>query len=140
MSGQTLLSPTVIDTTLIETGQPAGSITPVRMQQLSDSLSGLVVTQQAGTSYTFAAIDFGTMVESTNASPVSFIVPPNATVAFPVGTVLAWRQFGAGQLTISAGAGVTLRTSSSQTARVQFSSGTIHQRASNDWVIAGDIT
>lgn len=140
MSGQTLLTPTAIDLTLIETGQAAGSITPVRMQQLSDSLAGLVTTQQAGTSYTFAAGDFGTMVESTNASPVSFVIPPSSAVAFPVGTVIAWRQFGAGQLTVSAGAGVTLRTASSQTARAQMSSGTIHQRASNDWVIAGDTT
>jgi hypothetical protein len=140
MSGQTLLSPSNIDTTLIETGQAAGSITPTRMQQLSDSLSGLVVTQQAGTSYTFAMGDFGTMVESTNASPVSFVVPPNSAVAFPVGTIIAWRQIGAGQLTISAGSGVGLRTSSSQTARVQNSQGAIHQRASNDWVISGDIT
>ena len=44
----------------------------------------------------------------TNAAAVTATVPPNASVAFNTGTVITMRQAGAGQVTLAAGAGVTL--------------------------------
>lgn len=96
-------------------------------------------TQQAG-SYTAALTDGNTVVEMTSASANNFTVPPNASVAFPVGTWLQVLQYGAGQTTIVAGGGVTLRTPSSLTTRAQYSTVVLRQRAANEWVVMGDLS
>jgi hypothetical protein len=88
--------------------------------------------------YTFALVDVGTVVEGNSASSLDFTVPPNSSVAFAVGSVLEVRQIGAGQVTIVPGSGVTLRTPSSLTTRTAWSSVSLHKRATNEWVVAGD--
>ena len=67
-------------------------------------------------------------------------MPPNASVAFPVGTVIEIVQYGAGQITIAPGAAVTLRNPSSLTTRAQYSTIGLRQRAANEWVVSGDLT
>lgn len=99
----------------------------------------VVSTQQAG-NYTFALADVGTVVESTSATAVSFTVPPNASVACPIGALLEFFQFGAGQITIVAGAGVTIRTESGKVrTAAQYATGGLRQRATDDWVLSGDL-
>src|SRR5215216_1125627 len=75
-------------------------------------LPSLPVNTQAGAAYTLVLADAGKAVETTSAAAVEVTVPPNASVAFPVGAALAVTQVGAGALTVAAGAGVTLRTPS----------------------------
>lgn len=135
MSGTTVISPFTTDTTLIQDGQAAGSITPSDIRQMNDSLSGLPTSQQAA-SYTFAAGDRGTCVEYTGSSAGTFTIPPNSSVAFPVGVLIGFRMVGTGQLTISGGAGVTLLAPSTLPTMVQYSTGYIHQRAANTWVMS----
>ena len=59
------------------------------------------ITSQSGTAYTLALTDAGTLIESTNASPVVFTIPTNASVAFPIGTQIVCMQAAAGPLTIA---------------------------------------
>lgn len=134
----TLLSPDVVDTSLLQDGQPAGSITPSDIRQMNDSLAGLVCTQQSG-SYTFGSgnADYGTMVEYTGAGAGTFTIPLNA---YAVGTIIWFRQAGAGQLTIAITATGTLHSPRAATTRVQWSAGYVHQRLTNEWVIFGDMT
>jgi hypothetical protein len=143
MSGSVILSPNVVATTLLQDGQAAGSITAADVRQQGDSLGGLATSFQGG-NYTFVLADRGTMVEGTSGSAQTFTVPPNSTAAFQVGTVIAFRQYGTGsatgQLTIAAGAGVTLRTASSLTTRAQYSIGSIHKRGTDEWIVSGDMT
>jgi hypothetical protein len=143
MSGATIIAPNTGDTTLEQDSQAAGSITPGDERQIHASLAGLFTSTQ-GSNYTFVLADRGTMVEGTmlvgTAATQSFTIPPNSTAAFTINTVIAFRQYGTSQLTIVAGAGVTLRTASSLTARAQYSSGSIHKRATDEWVVAGDMT
>jgi len=61
-----------------------------------------------GLTDTLVLADDGKYLRYTNAAAVTATVPPNASVAFPTGTVITMRQAGAGQVTLSAGAGVTL--------------------------------
>jgi len=61
-----------------------------------------------GITDTLVLSDDGKYLRYTNAAAVTATVPPNASVAFPNGTVITMRQAGAGQVTLSAGAGVTL--------------------------------
>ena len=94
---------------------------------------------QAGTTYTFALSDLGYSVESTSSSATTFTVPPFASVAWPDGSLIDVCQMGTGILTIAAGSGVTIRTSSTLQLRAQYSCATLRYRTSNEWVIAGDM-
>lgn len=98
-------------------------------------------TTQSGTTYTLALIDAGTAVEFSNVNPVTVTVPPNATVAFPVGTIVMLLQYGLGQVTVIPGAAVTIRSPSAQTkTTVQYSTASLRKRATNEWVLSGDIS
>src|ERR1700729_2912073 len=96
----TLLSPYTVDTTLIQDNQPAGSITPSDIRAMNDGLAGKVPSQQS-TSYTAAISDAGTCIDFTGASASTFTIPTNASVPFPIGTVLEACQVGAGQITVA---------------------------------------
>lgn len=100
----------------------------------------VAATTQAGAAYTLALTDAGSVVETTSASAVTVTVPPNSSVAFPVGTVIELAQYGAGQITVAPGAGVTLRTAASLTSRTQYSTIGLRKRATDEWVVSGDLT
>lgn len=91
-------------------------------------------------SYTLALTDFGKVVELNSASAVNLTVPPNSTVAFPVGTTVEVCQVGAGVVTVVQGAGVTVRTPGTLILRAQWSSVALRKRATDEWVLAGDTT
>ena len=96
---------------------------------------------QTGTTYTLVLTDAGKMVTMTNASANTLTVPPNADVAFPVNTRLDIIQYGAGQTTIAAGAGVTIYSSGSKLKLTgQYSGVSLWKKATNTWVLVGDIT
>jgi len=100
----------------------------------------LVATTQAN-DYTLALADASTAVEMTKATATTLTVPPNADVAFPVGTVIEVFQAGAGQVTIAAGAGVTLRAAGAKLKLTgQYSGASLRKRATNEWVVAGDLS
>lgn len=91
-------------------------------------------------SYTLALTDAGSAVEFDTAGAVTLTVPANSSVAFPVGTIIEVAQIGAGQVTIAGETGVTLRTASSLTTRVQYSVAGIRKRATDEWIVSGDLT
>lgn len=103
-------------------------------------LGSVAATTQAGTSYTLGLADASTAVEFTSASSVTVTVPPNSSTAFPVGTVIELLQYGAGTLTVAAGAGVTIRSANNLlSARTQYSTLSLRKRATDEWVLAGDL-
>lgn len=105
-----------------------------------DSISLMNASTQAGTSYTLALGDAGTAIEFTSASAITVTIPPNSTVAFSVGTVIELLQYGSGALAVAAGAGVTIRSANNLlSARTQYSSLSLRKRATNEWVLAGDL-
>lgn len=66
-----------------------------------------VFNVQSGAAYTLVLTDQGKTVSLTNAGAVTVTVPPNSSVAFPVGAVVLLRQFG-GTVTVAPGVGVTV--------------------------------
>lgn len=69
---------------------------------------GTTINTQTGTSYTLVAADAGKVVTMDNASASTLTVPPNSSVALPVGTQVDVVMLGAGVVTLTPGAGVTL--------------------------------
>lgn len=92
-------------------------------------------------SYTAVLADAGKAVEMNVASANNFTVPPNTTEAFPVNTVIEVFQYGAGQTTIVAGSGVTIRSSGGKLKLTgQYSGASLRKVATDEWVLQGDIT
>lgn len=104
----------------------------INSAQLSDP------NTQTGTSYTLVLADAGKVVEMNNAGSMTLTVPPNSSVAFPAGTIIGVYRMGAGSLTIAQGSGVTIRNAGSL--RAQFSEASLRKRATDEWVLAGDLT
>ena len=68
-------------------------------------------------------------------------VPPNSSVAFTIGSQILVAQYGAGQVTIVAGAGVTLRSDSSKLKIAsQYSAATLVKIASDEWMVFGNLS
>jgi hypothetical protein len=95
-------------------------------------------------SYTPVLADANRIVEVSSSSSTTLTVPPDSSVAFPVGTVLGVYQLGLGTVTVTAGTGVTVESStastSSRSLTGQYAEASLRKRAANTWVLAGDLT
>jgi hypothetical protein len=88
------------------------------------------------TTYTLIINDRQRRVMANNASAITITVPPGV---FPVGDWVEITQYGAGQVTLSPGAGVTLRSRGSMLkTNGQYAVIRIYQRALNEWIVEGD--
>ncbi len=101
----------------------------------------LIPTNLQSGSYTLVLADAGKAIDVDSASATTVTVPPNASVAFPVGTVIEVCRYGTGTVAIAAGAGVTLRSRDSLTSiAVQYSSVSLRKRATDEWIVVGDLS
>lgn len=115
------------------------------MQQLQAQITALegtlLLTQSTQTaSYTLALGDENTLIDMNSASALNLTIPPNSSVPLDIGAVIEICQYGAGQVTVVAGGGVTIHTSSSFTTRAQYSTISMRQKTSNLWILSGDLT
>lgn len=94
---------------------------------------------QTGASYTLVLTDAFKLVTMGNASANTLTVPPNSSVAFPVGTRIDLGQDGAGQTTVAAGSGVTIRTPETLKLRKQWAKATLIKRATDTWDLEGNL-
>lgn len=100
---------------------------------------------QTGTTYTLILSDTGKYVEMNNASANTLTVPPNSSVAFPIGTEVTVIRTGAGLTTIAPGAGVTINYysvsgSATRSIKAQWAAATLIKRATDTWVLIGNLT
>lgn len=111
---------------------------------LTSPLINLGINAQTGTTYTTVLADNGKLTTLTNASAIAVTIPPNSSVAYPVGAQINMAQLGAGQVTVSGGVGVTVvstgATASAPAARAQYSTLTAVQTSTDNWLIMGDIS
>ena len=107
----------------------------------SGQLKGMTFNNQTGTSYTAVLLDAHKTVTMTNASASTLTVPPNSSVAFAIGDQINIMQLGAGQVTITAGSGVTIRSSGSKLKLTgQYSVATVVQIAADTWMAVGNLS
>jgi hypothetical protein len=71
---------------------------------------------------------------------MTLTIPLNSAVAFPVGTSIDILQTSTGQVTIDGDAGVTVNATPGLKLRTTWSSCTLFKRATNTWVVYGDLT
>ena len=93
----------------------------------------------SGSSNTFALTDRYKYIAVDNATATTVTVPTNASVAFPVGTMLNFYQNNTGQVTVAAAGGVTINTPETLLLRKQYSSATLTKVATDTWILTGDL-
>lgn len=103
---------------------------------LANSVTVPIATVAAD--YTLALADAGSTLKVTSASAQVTTIPPNSSVAFDIGTEIAVMQYGAGQVTINAGAGVTLRSPTGARSARQYGTAFLLKIGTDEWVVAGD--
>jgi len=96
---------------------------------------------ETGTTYTLVAANLNQLVTLNNASAITLTVPPSV---FSAGDVINIAQIGAGQVTLSQGAGVTINstgaTATAPKLRARYSAASIICTASNTFLVVGDIS
>lgn len=117
----------------------AKRLVPQYVRDLIVSLA-YVLPYRKTANYTLVLADAGVAIEMNVAAANTLTVPPNSSVAFPIGTVVEVMQYAAGQVTLTAGVGVTIRTASSLTTRAQYSVVSLRKTDVDEWVAAGDLT
>jgi hypothetical protein len=117
--------------------------------KVSDIPTYTTSTQNAqptsGTTYTLVLTDAGKTVTMSSASANTLTVPPNSSVAFPIGTRLDVLQLGTGQTSIAAGSGVTIykyNIASGTTAKIagQYAAATLWKQDTDVWYLVGNLT
>lgn len=129
----------LVPTSQLGTGTPNGTLF-LRDDQTYARPGAVVGVPQKSSNYTFVLTDAGQLVVAT-AAGITFNVPTNASVAFPLGTTISVGNDAAGTLTIAAVTpGTTTINNSSNTFTLkQWGYGTLIKRATDMWVLSGDV-
>jgi hypothetical protein len=103
----------------------------------ADSIAAVTYTVD----HTLGRSDVGKSVEMNHATNALVVtVPPNSSDDFAVGATVEVLRFGAGTVTIAPGSGVTIRSRGSLLAIAnRYSSVSLRKRATNEWVLIGDL-
>jgi hypothetical protein len=98
------------------------------------------INPQTGTSYTLDSSDAGKLVTLSNAAAITLTVPQDSDESIAIGTYIDLYQLGAGQVTVVAGSGATLRVSGlTAKLRAQYSRATVQKVSANTWSLGGDL-
>ena len=100
----------------------------------------IAINAQTGTTYTTVLSDDGKLITCSNAASISVTVPPNSSVAYGIGTQINIAQLGAGTVTITAGAGVTLNSAGAKLKTdAQYAVATCVKTDTNTWFVVGNL-
>jgi len=147
-SGNISVAPaTGIDATAIGSGTVSNTefgyidgVTSAIQTQIDSKTNKLITTNRQTASYTLVLSDADKLVEINNASANNLTVPLNSSVAFSTGTQILLAQYGAGQTTIVATSGVTIRSNGGKLKlNAQYSGATLIKIDTNEWYLFGDI-
>lgn len=107
----------------------------------SDGTLKEVVQNTRTTYYTLALSDAGKVIEMNVTVANDLTIPLNSSVAFPIGTIIEVTQIGVGVTTIQpVSGGVTIRSVSGlRTLAGQYASVSLRKRATDEWMLVGDL-
>ena len=130
----------VATTTSTEIGYVNG-VTSAIQTQIDTKSAKLITTNRQTASYTLVIGDADKLVEMNVASANNLTIPLNSSVAFATGTQILLAQYGAGQTTVVATSGVTIRSSGAKLKlNAQYSGATLIKIATDEWYCFGDLS
>ncbi len=104
------------------------------------AIAMVAINAQTGTTYTTVLTDDGKLITASNAASIALTIPPNSSVAYGIGTQINIMQLGAGTVTITAGAGVTINSAGSKLRTdAQYAVATCLKIDTNTWVAVGNL-
>lgn len=99
-----------------------------------------IIESTQGGNLTLALSHKGRVIPVSAAGAVVVTVPPNSSVAFPLGSWVEVDRMGAGSVAIAAGSGVTIRTAAAAlTLRAQYSTAMLRKIGTDEWLLVGDL-
>ena len=110
-------------------------LTAAQMTLLQENIWIDDVNTQTGTSYTLVLTDAGKQVTMSNASASTLTVPANASVAFVIGTRISVINLGAGIVTLTPAAAVTISNAAADLTIPQYGVAILFKVATNEWVV-----
>jgi hypothetical protein len=129
------------------TALPAAQVTAGTLQSgmtIPDPTLTFSINAQTGTTYTPVLADAGKIVTLNNGSAITLTIPPNSSVAYPIGSSLTFISIGAGLTTFAQGSGVTIAstggTSTAPIITAQHDSATAIKTATDTWQVVGALT
>lgn len=112
------------------------------LQASLDTKASINVSSNTQTgSYTLVLADAGKAVEIDSIAAATVTIPPESSVAFPIGTTIEILQYGNGIVTIAAGGGVIIRARDNLLNLAgKYSTAALRKRTANEWIAVGDLT
>lgn len=101
--------------------------------------AALLLNNQTGTAYTLVLADAPKCVTMSNAAANTLTIPANASVAFPIGTVVTVMQLGVGQTTVAITTDTLLNPALTAKLRARYSVASITKITATSWVLSGDL-
>lgn len=116
----------------------AGLVPQVNAAETALITPAAPITKSAAFIFALSDLD-GSEVQTTGATSFNATVPPNSSVAFPVGTILPLRRTGSGIITLVAGAGVTLNSDAGLVLGGGRSLVMLQKTATDTWEVKGEL-
>ena len=102
--------------------------------------ASVVTFNRQTASYTLALSDANKMVEMNVGTANNLTVPLNSSISFPTGTIIDVVQYGAGQTTIVATSGVTLRSTNNWLKiNARYGAVTLVKVGTDEWYVFGNL-
>lgn len=103
-------------------------------------LDSIISFNRQTASYTLVAADANKMVEMNVGSANNLTIPLNSSVPFATGTIIDVVQYGAGQTTIVATSGVTIRSTNNWVKiNARYGAVTLVKVGSDEWYLFGNL-
>lgn len=132
----------IIANAITSTELADNSVTQIKLADRavgSSELDNLTLNAQTGTSYTLVLTDAHKLVTLSNSSPITVTIPAEASVNFDIGDQVNLMQLGSGQVTVSGGVSVTIRSQGSKLKlNGQYATAVIIKIAADEWVLVGN--
>lgn len=120
-----------------------GLVIGTNVQAWSASLDNInqVTPNRQTASYSLVVADVGKAVEMNVAGANNLTVPLNSAQAIPTNSVIGLGQYGAGQTTVVATGGVTIRSRGTALKLAgQYAEASLRKIGTDEWWLSGDIT
>lgn len=109
-----------------------------RSKGLTDKADKLILeTTEKTADYTLALADADQVVLMNKTGAANLTVPTNASVEFPVGTIIGIYNASSDAVTIAGDGGVTVRNAGDL---AQYGEVSLRKRATDEWVLAGAVS
>jgi hypothetical protein len=125
----------------VKTGtDTARAITPAGAAAVYERKGKLSGQDVSTDSFTLALTDAGKLKRCNKATAMTVTVPPQSSVSWEDDMFIDIAQTGAGQVTIAAGSGVTIRSSGGKLKLAgQYSAATLFRNDVDTWLLVGDL-